>query len=253
MINIILHGCNGKMGKAITELALKQENLKIVAGIDRSCEPSNSFPVFSNISECTVNADVIIDFSRPDSLIDLLNYAKANGTALVLCTTGFTEAQLIEIEDASKLIPLFKSANMSIGINLISNVLSQISDMLFADFDIEIIEKHHNQKVDAPSGTALLLANSIKDSIKSETEFIYGREGIAKRDEKEIGIHTVRGGTIVGEHTVIFAGEDEIIEIKHSATSRRVFAIGSLRAAAFMKGKEAGLYDMNDVISNLTN
>jgi 4-hydroxy-tetrahydrodipicolinate reductase len=252
MVNIALNGSNGKMGKAITELTLSSNTVKIVAGIDRNSDSSSPFPIFKSIEECTIPCDVVLDFSRPDSLDSLIKYCSVNKTPLILCTTGYSDEQLRVIEETSKKLPIFRSANMSIGINLLSNILSQVSDLLFKDFDIEIIEKHHNQKVDAPSGTALLLANSIKDSIKNPTEFTYGREGICKRDKKEIGIHAIRGGTIVGEHEVIFAGADEIITLSHTATSRKVFAIGSLKACEFMKGKEVGFYDMNDVIKAST-
>ncbi|MBC2580297.1 4-hydroxy-tetrahydrodipicolinate reductase [Clostridium sp. DJ247] len=247
MVRVILSGCNGKMGKVISSISSNFPNLSIVAGIDRNTEQSG-FPVFSSISECTVNADVIIDFSRPDILESLLSYAKEKNLGIVLCTTGYTKEQLEKIHDASKELPVFRTANLSIGINIVNKILRNISALLYKDFDIEIVEKHHNQKVDSPSGTALLLANTIKDSIAEETEFVYGREGIAKRDSKEIGIHAVRGGGIVGDHDVIFAGQGEVIEIRHSAISREVFAVGSLRAAEFMYKKENGLYTMDDVL-----
>lgn len=251
MIRIILNGCGGKMGKMISEVAKSLPDVKITAGIDKFASNLNSdYPVFNSINECIIEADVILDFSRPEALEDLLIFAKDKKLPLVLCTTGYTAEQLNKISDAANTLPLFRSANMSIGINVINSVLKKISALLFENYDIEIIEKHHNQKVDSPSGTALLLANTIKDSIPEETEFVYGREGIAKRTHKEIGIHAVRGGSIVGEHEVIFAGQGEIIQLQHSALSREVFAVGTLKACKFMYGKKAGLYSMDDVVSN---
>lgn len=247
MVRVILSGCNGKMGRVISGLASNFPDLSIVAGIDKNTDQSN-YPVFSNISECTVDADVVLDFSRPDALDGLIKYAKEKNIGVVLCTTGFTDEQLLKITEASKEIPVFRSANMSIGVNVVNKVLRSISALLYNNFDIEIIEKHHNQKVDAPSGTALLLANTIKDSIPEETEFVYGREGIAKRNHKEIGIHAIRGGSIVGDHEVIFAGQGEVIEISHYAISREVFAMGALKACEFMYGKEKGFYSMDDVV-----
>jgi 4-hydroxy-tetrahydrodipicolinate reductase len=247
MVRVILSGCNGKMGNVISALSTDFADLSIVAGVDRNTKNS-SYPVFSNISECTIEADVILDFSRPDALDYLLKYAKEKNIGVVLCTTGYTEEQLLKINEAAKDIPVFRSANMSIGINVVNKVLRDISALLYKDFDIEIIEKHHNQKVDAPSGTALLLANTIKEAIPEETEYIYGREGIAKRNHKEIGIHAIRGGSIVGDHDVIFAGHGEIIEISHSAISREVFAVGALRASLFIYDKEKGMYSMDNVV-----
>lgn len=247
MVRVILSGCNGKMGNVISALSTDFADLSIVAGVDRNTKNS-SYPVFSNISECTIEADVILDFSRPDALDCLLKYAKEKNIGVVLCTTGYTEEQLLKINEAAKDIPVFRSANMSIGINVVNKVLRDISALLYKDFDIEIIEKHHNQKVDAPSGTALLLANTIKEAIPEETEYIYGREGIAKRNHKEIGIHAIRGGSIVGDHDVIFAGHGEVIEISHSAISREVFAVGALRASLFIYDKEKGMYSMDNVV-----
>jgi 4-hydroxy-tetrahydrodipicolinate reductase len=247
MVRVILSGCNGKMGNVISALSTDFADLSIVAGVDRNTKNS-SYPVFSNISECTIEADVILDFSRPDALDYLLKYAKEKNIGVVLCTTGYTEEQLLKINEAAKDIPVFRSANMSIGINVVNKVLRDISALLYKDFDIEIIEKHHNQKVDAPSGTALLLANTIKEAIPEETEYIYGREGIAKRNHKEIGIHAIRGGSIVGDHDVIFAGHGEVIEISHSAISREVFAVGALRASLFIYEKEKGMYSMDNVV-----
>ncbi|GAA0718278.1 4-hydroxy-tetrahydrodipicolinate reductase [Clostridium malenominatum] len=248
MIKVILHGCNGKMGKVITEVSHSFPNINIIAGVDKSSNYKSSYPIFQNMIDINISGDVVLDFSRPEALDSLLEYSLKNKTPLVLCTTGYSKEDIARINETSKVIPIFRSANMSIGINIVNSILKTISNKLYKDFDIEIIEKHHNQKVDAPSGTALLLANTIKESIEVEREFSYGRVGISKRDEKEIGIHAVRGGTIVGEHDVIFAGLGENIEIKHSALSREVFAVGSLRACEFMKTKTPGLYNMDDML-----
>lgn len=248
MIRILLNGACGKMGSMVASTAKNFENLKIVAGVDKF-KTSNAFPIYDNIYYCTEEIDVILDFSRPDSLEDILAYAKERTLPIILCTTGYSADQLKKIEEFSKIIPVFRSANMSLGVNVINNILKKISPFLYSNFDIEIVEKHHNQKVDAPSGTALLLANTIKDSIAEETKFVYGREGVGKRAKSDIGIHAVRGGSIVGDHDVIFAGQGEIIEISHSAQSREVFAVGALKACEFMYGKTAGkVYSMDDLI-----
>ncbi|MBA5851216.1 4-hydroxy-tetrahydrodipicolinate reductase [Clostridium sp. cel8] len=249
MIKIILNGCNGKMGKVISNLAKDSTDVTIVAGVDRKVSP-NDYPVFSSIEDCDIPSDVILDFSRPDSLSSLIKYAKEKKLGLVLCTTGYSDDQIKEIEAASHEIPLFRSANMSIGINVINGILKNISSYLYKNFDIEVVEAHHNQKVDSPSGTALMLADSIKESIDDDIEFVNGRNGIKKRSKNEIGIHSIRGGSIVGEHSIIFAGQGETIEIKHTAISREVFAVGALKACEFMYKKEAGMYSMDDVISN---
>jgi 4-hydroxy-tetrahydrodipicolinate reductase len=250
MIKILMVGCSGRMGKAISQTVDNFENLTIVAGIDRTAENGFQYPIFEDISSCTVEFDVILDFSRPDTLESLINFSKNKLTPIVLCTTGYTAEQLNTIKVMSETLPLFRSANMSIGINVVNSILKNISGLLFQNYDIEIIEKHHNQKVDSPSGTAILLADTIKDSIPEETKYVYGREGIAKRDHKEIGIHAIRGGSIVGDHSVIFAGQGEIIELNHTALSREVFAVGALKACEFMNGKQAGMYSMDDVIKS---
>jgi 4-hydroxy-tetrahydrodipicolinate reductase len=236
------------MGKMITQCSYNFPNLSIAAGFDINKDSSAPYPIFNNIFECNLDADVIIDFSRPQTLKDLTQFAIQKNIPLILCTTGYTAEDKLLIENTSNIIPIFHSANMSIGINIVNNILKKICSALYKDFDIEIIEKHHNQKVDAPSGTALLLANAIKSSIDEEIIFTHGRNGISKRHKKEIGIHAIRGGNIVGDHDVIFAGSGECIEIKHSAISREVFAIGALKASNFIYGKEKGLYDMDDLI-----
>jgi 4-hydroxy-tetrahydrodipicolinate reductase len=249
MIKILLSGCNGKMGNVICSLVSDFPELEIVAGIDKNTD-YDKFPVYCAPKNCETNADVIVDFSRPDSLDGLLELARINKTPIIFCTTGYSKEQLEKIIEASAEIPVFRSANMSIGINVVNNILKNISAFLYDNYDIEIIEKHHNQKVDAPSGTALLLANTIKEAIPEETVYTYGREGLSKRVHREIGIHAVRGGNIVGDHEVIFAGQGEVIEIKHSAISREVFGVGALKACEFMYGKEPGFYNMDDVINS---
>lgn len=248
MVRVILNGCNGKMGKVITGLAEKNSEVSIVAGVDKN-SAENKFPVFHNIGECDVDADVILDFSRPEALDSLIEYGNKKNIGVIFCTTGYSEQQINKIKEASNSIPIFRSANMSIGINVINKVLKDISVLLYKNFDIEIIEKHHNQKVDAPSGTALMLGNTIKDSISQDINFVNGREGIRKRLHNEIGFHAVRGGSIVGEHEVIFAGQGETVEIKHTAISREVFAVGALKACEFMYKQKSGFYSMDDVIS----
>jgi len=251
MVRILLNGCNGKMGKVISAMAKESKTVSIVAGVDRN-STNLSYPCYDSILECEIEIDVILDFSRPDALDSLCKYSKEKNIPIIFCTTGYSADQLTIIDSLSKEIPVFHSANMSIGVNIINNILKSISSMLYKDFDIEIIEKHHNQKVDAPSGTALLLANTIKDCIDDEIVFVNGRDGSCKRKPNEIGIHALRGGSIVGDHEVIFAGKGECIEIKHTAISRDVFAIGALKACEFMCGKQKGLYTMDDVV-NMSN
>ena len=248
MIKIVLNGCSGKMGKMITECAKNFKNLEIIAGIDRF--PSNtSYPIFENIQDLNIEYDVLLDFSRADALRDLIELTEKTNKPLVICSTGFTQEDLDLIEEKSKSLKLFKTGNLSYGINLICSLLKKITPMLYGNYDIEIVEKHHNQKVDAPSGTALMLADAAKESIKDTTKYVYGREGNAKREENEIGIHAVRGGGIIGDHEVIFAGTGEVIELTHKAISREVFAVGALKACEYMASvTQPGIYDMNDVI-----
>lgn len=248
MIKILLVGCNGKMGHMISSIVKTSEHLKIEAGIDMNTSSDFDYPVYDCINNVQETIDVILDFSRPSSLKSITNYALSNNIPIVLCTTGYSVEEIAFIKNLQNSIPVFYSANMSIGINIINNILKSISNTLFQDFDIEIIEKHHNEKVDAPSGTALLLANTIKDSINADTSLIKGRNGIAKREHSEIGIHAIRGGNIIGDHEVIFAGKGEVIEIKHSAISREVFAVGALKACEFVHDKPNGLYSMDDVV-----
>lgn len=245
-----MHGCNGKMGRVITNLVEEDDNIQIVAGIDAYTGVANEYPVFASIKECDVKADAIIDFSVTAAVDDLLDYAVSTKTPVVVCTTGLSANQLEKINEASKSVAVLRSANMSLGINTLMKILKIATDVL-ADrgFDIEIVEKHHNQKVDAPSGTALALADCINQELNNEYDYTYDRSTVReKRKKNEIGISAVRGGTIVGEHEVIYAGTDEVIEIKHTAYSKAIFAKGAIDAAKFLANKEAGMYDMSDVI-----
>ena len=250
MVKMIMHGCNGKMGQVITKIVKEDANAEIVAGIDKYMGIQNDYPVFESIDKCDVEADVVIDFSNAAAVDGLLDYCVEKQIPVVLCTTGLSEEQLGQVQEASKKVAVLKSANMSLGVNMLLKLLQDATKILApAGFDIEIVERHHNQKVDAPSGTALAMADSINAAMNDEYTYIYDRSQVRqKRDKKEIGISAVRGGTIVGEHEVIYAGEDEVIEFKHTAHSKAVFAKGAVEAGKFLKGKGAGLYDMKDVI-----
>lgn len=249
MTRIILSGCNGTMGHVISARAAKREDCEIVAGIDLNTEVPNSFPVFAKPVEISVKADVLIDFSNPALLPSLLQYAETTGTPLVLCTTGYHAAQVESVKRVSQSVPIFYSGNMSLGINLLIELAKKAAKVLGNEFDVEVIEKHHNQKIDAPSGTALMIADEIS-SVRSETtHYIYDRHSQRKkRDPSEIGIHSVRGGTIVGEHEVIFAGPQEVITLAHSAQSKEIFATGAINAALFLSKQPAGLYDMSHLL-----
>lgn len=249
MVKILLNGCCGKMGQIIVESSKSFPNIEIVAGIDKYPTDKNNFKIFNNVNEVDIDYDVLIDFSRPEALKDLLNLSISKNKPIILCSTGYNEDDLKLISEKSNIIPIFKSANMSLGINLINSLLKKIVPILYGNYDIEIIEKHHNQKVDSPSGTALLLADTIKDSLSNEIKYVYGRDGIAKREKNEIGIHAIRGGSIVGDHDIIFAGSGEIIELSHKALSREVFAVGALKAAEYMSHTTLPrLYNMEDVL-----
>ena len=250
MTRIIMHGCNGRMGQFITRLAEKETDMEIVAGVDVSNHIQNEYPVFSSIADCDVEADVVIDFASAKAVDALLAYCVAKKLPCVLCTTGLSEEQLKKVKEASGETAVLKSANMSMGINLLLKLLREAAPVLAAaGFDIEIVEKHHNQKLDAPSGTAVALADAVNGALDNAYEYVYDRSTRREvRPQKEIGISAVRGGTIVGDHDVIFAGTDEVITFSHRAYSREVFAKGALLAAKFLAGKPAGYYDMSDVI-----
>lgn len=252
MIKVVLNGCCGKMGKVIIEASKNFPNISIIAGIDKFQNNQCDFKVFSNpkeLYEYNINYDVLLDFSRAEALNDLLNLSLKTNKPIILCSTGYSDENLSLISEKSKIIPIFRSANMSLGVNLLNSLLKKIVPALYENYDIEIIEKHHNQKVDSPSGTALLLADTIKEAIPNETKYLYGRSGESKREQNEIGIHAIRGGSIVGDHDVIFAGAGEVIELSHKAMSRDVFAIGALKACEYMgKVNQAGLYNMDNVL-----
>lgn len=250
MTRIILSGCFGKMGRVIENIVSSSEDCEISAGVDIS-DSSAEYPVFKSFSDLPQNAgDVIIDFSHPSVLADLLLYATENKVPCVICTTGLNDSQKTDIQNASKSIPVFFSANMSIGVNLISELAKKAAKVLQGDFDIEIVEMHHNQKIDAPSGTALMLADSISEVLSDKPVYEFDRHSKRiKRTKNEIGIHAVRGGTIVGEHEIIFAGNDEVITISHSARSKQLFATGSVNAAKYIKNKAPGMYSMTDMIN----
>ncbi len=248
MIKIILCGCSGKMGSYITALCENDSETKIVAGVDPYVKAGLNYPVFPEFKNLP-QADVIIDFSNPAGLDGLLSFAKLTKTPAVLCTTGYSEEQIEKINAAAKEIPVFFTFNMSLGINLLVSLAKKATEVLGDKFDIEIIEKHHNQKIDAPSGTALMLASAINEAENGKMVYEYDRHSKRqKREKNELGIHSVRGGTIVGEHEVIFAGEDEVISLTHQAFSKNVFAAGAVKAAKFLAEKNAGMYDMNSVI-----
>ena len=252
MIKIALSGCNGRMGKVITSLCSERNHVKIVAGFDKFYEKNSDFPVYADLNEFTSSCDVIIDFSNVLALDGLLHYAIKTKTPLVLCTTGYSSEDTLKITEASKYIPIFKSGNMSIGINLLMDLLKKCANVLGENYDVEIIEKHHNKKLDSPSGTALMLADAVKENLPYDAEYVYDRsQKMQKRDKKEIGISAIRGGTIVGEHSVIFAGHDEIIEISHSALSREVFANGAIDAGVFLANQTVPqMYSMSDLITS---
>ena len=251
MINIIMHGCNGHMGQTISGIVKQDADSQIVAGIDPMTDIRvNDYPVFADIDDCDVPADVIIDFSTSKAIDRLMAYSVRTKIPVVLCTTGLSPEQIEMVQESSAKVAVLRSANMSLGINTLMKLVAQAAQILGgAGFDIEIVEKHHNQKLDAPSGTALALADAINAARDNQYEYKYDRTGERrKREASEIGIQAVRGGTIVGEHEILFCGIDEVVEIKHTAYSKAVFAKGAVQAAKFLAGKPAGLYQMSDVI-----
>ena len=250
MTKIILNGCNGRMGQVISAMAAEDPELEIAAGIDMFDEGKNPYPVFTEIDKCDVTADVVIDFSSPKAFDAPMDYCVQKELPVVVCTTGLSDDQLSRLEETSRQVAVLKSANMSLGINLLIKLLKEAAAVLApAGFDVEIVEKHHNRKKDAPSGTAIALADSINEALGGEHDYIYDRsQRYEERSPREIGISAVRGGTIVGDHEVIFAGTDAVIEFKHTAYSRAIFAKGALQAARFLAGKAPGYYGMEDVI-----
>jgi 4-hydroxy-tetrahydrodipicolinate reductase len=250
MVKIIMHGCNGHMGQVIAGLVEKDPDAEIVAGIDIADSGKNSFPVFTNINDCQVEADAIIDFSSAKAVDSVLAYSVKRQIPVVLCTTGLTEEQLEKVQEASSKVAVLRSANMSLGVNTLLKLIQDAAKVLAtAGFDMEIVERHHRLKLDAPSGTAIALADSLNEAMGNEYTYVYDRsQRREQRPDKEIGISAVRGGTIVGEHEVIFAGPDEVIEFKHTAHSKAVFGKGAIEAAKYLAGKPAGKYDMSDVI-----
>ncbi|HHW57079.1 MAG TPA: 4-hydroxy-tetrahydrodipicolinate reductase [Clostridia bacterium] len=248
MTRIIIHGCNGKMGKVVAKLVGENPEFKVVAGIDKNTSPLD-FPVYEDLKEVKEEADVVIDFSYHEAVPNLVKAAIEKKLPVVIATTGLSEKELKVIEEASKEIPIFKSANMSLGVNVLINLVKEAAKILQQGFDIEIIEKHHNMKKDAPSGTALMIADAINQVLNDKKEYVYGRHTkTEQRKPNELGIHSIRGGTIVGEHEVIFAGHDEVITIRHSAQSREVFGYGALQAAKFIINQKPGLYTMEDLV-----
>lgn len=250
MVRMIMHGCNGAMGQVITGLVSKMEDITIVAGIDMTDNKQNDYPVFTSLEDCDVAADVIVDFASVKAVDHLLDYCAAHQMPVVVCTTGLSEEQAARISEAARSTAVLRSANMSLGVNLLLKLVAEAAKTLaVAGFDMEIVEKHHNQKIDAPSGTALALADSLNEAMNGEYHYQYDRSTKReKRDKKEIGIQAVRGGSIVGEHDVIFAGQDEVVTFSHTAYSKAIFAKGAVEAARFLAGKPAGLYNMSDVI-----
>ncbi|MGI5906503.1 MAG: 4-hydroxy-tetrahydrodipicolinate reductase [Candidatus Pararuminococcus gallinarum] len=249
MKQIILSGCNGKMGHVISDIVMGRDDCTIVAGFDLNTQRQYDYPVYAKPSEYTGSGDVIIDFSHPSLLTSLLDYVEEKKIPIVLATTGYSKAQLEEIHAAAQRLPVFFSANMSLGINLMVELAKKAASVLGGSFDIEIIEKHHNQKIDAPSGTALMIADGVSGVLSEKPQYVYDRHSQRKkRDKNEIGIHAIRGGTIVGEHDIMFAGRDEILTISHTAMSKEVFASGAVNAAVFMCGKAPGLYNMKDMV-----
>lgn len=251
MVNITISGANGKMGKVIASVISEREDCKVISGIDIVTDTACDFPVYARPDELPVKPDVIIDFSHPSALNSLLEYCLSTGTAVVLATTGYTDEDIVKIKNAAEQIPVFFTFNMSLGINLLCKLAKTAAQVLGGQFDIEVVEKHHNQKIDAPSGTAIMLAGAINETLGNNYQYVYDRHSQRKKREKnEIGMHSIRGGTIVGEHDVIFAGRDEVITLSHSAASKEVFAVGAVNAAVFLSGRSAGLYDMAELLES---
>lgn len=251
MTKVIISGCNGRMGQTVSSICAQDDKMEVVAGFDVNTVKLGDFPVYADPMEFMGQGDVIIDFSHTSSLPTLLKYSENQNLPIVLCTTGYNDADLKLIQDSSKNIPIFKSANMSLGVNLVADLVKRAVHFLAGNYDIEIVERHHNNKLDAPSGTALMLADAANSALPYDAEYVYERKSVRKKRSKhEIGISAVRGGSIVGEHEVIFAGLDEVVEIKHTAYSRNVFATGAVSAAKYMAGvNEPGIYTMDQLLT----
>ena len=253
MLSLVISGCNGHMGRVVESICAADPEIQIAAGFDLLGSGEREFPVFSSPAQFSAGADAAIDFSHPSALDSLLSWALERRVALVLATTGYTPEQLAQIDDAARSIPIFRSANMSLGINVLMDLVRRTAAILGESYDVEIVERHHRRKVDAPSGTALMLAQAAAEGLPYAPEYAYERQSVRRpRGDHEIGISSVRGGTIVGEHEVLFAGRDEVIELRHSAQSREVFANGAVRAAKFLAGKAPGLYSMADLVQAVT-
>ena len=251
MINLLMSGCNGKMGQVIVQGVSERTDCAIVCGVDTYNVKKNDFPVYADFTAIGETVDVIIDFSNPSALDGLLSYALANSIPCVLCTTGYSKEQIEAIDAASERIAIFRSGNMSLGINLLIELAKTAAKVFGSDFDVEIVEKHHNLKIDAPSGTALMIADGVASVRDDDTEYVYDRHCVRKRREKkEIGISSIRGGTIVGEHDIIFAGDNEVLTITHQAQSKSLFGNGAINAAVFLASKPAGRYDMSDLLKD---
>lgn len=251
MLDLIISGCNGRMGRVLEELCAAAPDIQITAGFDILGTADRAFPVYATPAECTAAADVVVDFSHPAALTALLAFCVGRHIPVVLATTGYSREQSVEIEAAARSIPVFRSANFSLGVNVLTELARQAALLLGEDFDVEIVERHHNKKVDAPSGTALLLADALASSLPYEPEYVYDRHSVRRpRDRHEIGISSLRGGTIAGDHEILFAGRDEVIELRHSAQSREVFASGALKAARFLALRRSpGLYGMGELMA----
>ena len=251
MVKAAIVGCNGKMGGFVVQAVKESSTCEVLFGVDAFGANNYDFPLYASFAQAVQKPDVIIDFSHPSVLDDMLSYAVANSVPCVICTTGYSQEQIAQIKQASETIAVFYSGNMSLGINLLIALAKQATKVLGGSFDIEIVEKHHNLKVDAPSGTALMLADAVSGTLEHEAQYVYDRHAYRKkRSQNEIGIHSVRGGTIVGEHEVIFAGHDEVVTLTHQAQSKEVFAVGAVNAAAFLANQPAGMYDMGKMLSD---
>ena len=252
MTKIAICGASGHMGRVIADIIANRTDCTVSAGIDKITAGYADFPIVDSPEKLPEKPDVIIDFSHPSTLDGLLSYCLTNGVPIVVATTGYSAEQIAQIKKAAESIPVFFTFNMSLGINLLAELAKKAAAVLEGQFDIEIIEKHHNQKLDAPSGTAIMLADAINDTLEQKCSYVYDRHSVrAKRTKTEIGMHSIRGGTIVGEHEILFAGRDEVISLKHEAHSKSVFAVGSVNAAMFLTNKEAGLYAMSDMLKEV--